>query len=169
MKPRRPHDHFRRLWILCARILEYPIAWLICAAAYGRETVTDGWPAAQPPIAVAVRLSRRSQRLDRILRAEDDDPNRYKIAKQADTTMLFYLFSDVELRHIFGRLGYDYKPDTAVRNVEYYDQRTSHGSTLNSPGALAPGWPAPFAAWSCWAHERPGHDRRGNRPSPRRP
>ena len=33
------------------------------------------------------------QRLDRILRAEGDDPNRYKIAKQADTVMLFLLFS----------------------------------------------------------------------------
>jgi trehalose/maltose hydrolase-like predicted phosphorylase len=71
------------------------------------------------------------QRLDRILRAEGDDPNRYKIAKQADTVMLFYLFSDAELRRIFDRLGYDYRPDTAMRNVEYYDQRTSHGSTLS--------------------------------------
>jgi trehalose/maltose hydrolase-like predicted phosphorylase len=71
------------------------------------------------------------QRLDRILRAEGDDPNRYKISKQADTVMLFYLFSDAELRQIFSRLGYDYRPDTAVRNVEYYDQRTSHGSTLS--------------------------------------
>jgi trehalose/maltose hydrolase-like predicted phosphorylase len=71
------------------------------------------------------------QRLDRILRAEGDDPNRYKIAKQADTVMLFFLFSDDELREIFERLGYDYRPDTAMRNVEYYDQRTSHGSTLS--------------------------------------
>jgi trehalose/maltose hydrolase-like predicted phosphorylase len=71
------------------------------------------------------------QRLDRILRADGDDPNRYKIAKQADTVMLFYLFSDPELRQIFDRLGYDYQPDTATRNVEYYDQRTSHGSTLS--------------------------------------
>ena len=33
------------------------------------------------------------QRLDRILRAEGDDPGRYKVAKQADTVMLFFLFS----------------------------------------------------------------------------
>ena len=33
------------------------------------------------------------QRLDRILRAEGDDPDRYKISKQADVVMLFYLFS----------------------------------------------------------------------------
>ena len=71
------------------------------------------------------------QRLDRILRAEGDDPDRYKIAKQADTVMLFFLFSDEELREIFERLGYDYRPDTAARNVAYYDQRTSHGSTLS--------------------------------------
>ena len=32
------------------------------------------------------------QRLDRILRAEGDDPDRYKLSKQADTVMLFYLF-----------------------------------------------------------------------------
>jgi trehalose/maltose hydrolase-like predicted phosphorylase len=71
------------------------------------------------------------QRLDRILRAEGDDPNRYKITKQADTVMLFFLFSPDELREIFGRLGYDYRDDTAMRNVAYYDQRTSHGSTLS--------------------------------------
>ena len=71
------------------------------------------------------------QRLDRILRAEGDDPNRYKITKQADTVMLFFLFSREELREIFGRLGYDYRDDTAMRNVAYYDRRTSHGSTLS--------------------------------------
>ena len=71
------------------------------------------------------------QRLDRILRAEGDDPDRYKIAKQADTVMLFFLFSDEELREIFERLGYDYGSGTAARNIAYYDQRTSHGSTLS--------------------------------------
>jgi trehalose/maltose hydrolase-like predicted phosphorylase len=71
------------------------------------------------------------QRLDRILRAEGDDPNRYKISKQADAVMLFFLFSGEELREIFERLGYDYSPDTAMRNVAYYDRRTSHGSTLS--------------------------------------
>ena len=71
------------------------------------------------------------QRLDRILRAENDDPNRYKVAKQADTLMLFYLFSPHGLRELFGRLGYQYDADTPARNVAYYDQRTSHGSTLS--------------------------------------
>jgi trehalose/maltose hydrolase-like predicted phosphorylase len=71
------------------------------------------------------------QRLDRILRAEGDDPNRYKAAKQADTLMLFYLFPDAELRRIFERLGYDLPPETVARTIDYYDRRTSHGSTLS--------------------------------------
>jgi len=45
--------------------------------------------------------------------------------------MLFFLFRQDELREIFGRLGYDYRADTLTRNVEYYDRRTSHGSTLS--------------------------------------
>jgi trehalose/maltose hydrolase-like predicted phosphorylase len=71
------------------------------------------------------------QRLDRILRSEDDDPDRYKLAKQADTVLLFFLFSEDELRELFERLGYEYTPDTARRTIDYYDERTSHGSTLS--------------------------------------
>jgi trehalose/maltose hydrolase-like predicted phosphorylase len=71
------------------------------------------------------------QRLDRILRAEGDDPNRYKLAKQADTVLLFFLFPEEELKQIFERLGYGFARDTARKNVAYYDRRTSHGSTLS--------------------------------------
>jgi len=71
------------------------------------------------------------QRLDRILRAEGDDPDRYKVSKQADVVMLFYLFSPTALKELFDRLGYEYRDDTAARNIAYYDQRTSHGSTLS--------------------------------------
>ena len=71
------------------------------------------------------------QRLDRILRAEGNDPNRYKVSKQADVVMLFYLSSPMAVRRLFERLGYEYRPDTAARNIAYYDQRTSHGSTLS--------------------------------------
>jgi trehalose/maltose hydrolase-like predicted phosphorylase len=80
------------------------------------------------------------QRLDRILRAEGDDPDRYKVSKQADVVMLFYLFSQPALAPLFERLGYAYRADTAVRNIDYYDKRTSHGSTLSFvtfAGALA--------------------------------
>jgi trehalose/maltose hydrolase-like predicted phosphorylase len=71
------------------------------------------------------------QRLDRILRAEGKDPNRYKVTKQADVVMLFYLLAPDELRVVFERLGYEYGPDTAPKNIAYYDRRTSHGSTLS--------------------------------------
>ncbi|MGH3824337.1 MAG: glycoside hydrolase family 65 protein [Pseudonocardiaceae bacterium] len=70
-------------------------------------------------------------RLDRILTAAGDDPNRYQLAKQADAVMLFFLFSHGELRELFDRLGYDYNPELARRTIDYYDQRTSHGSTLS--------------------------------------
>jgi trehalose/maltose hydrolase-like predicted phosphorylase len=73
----------------------------------------------------------RIQRLDRILRSEGDDPDRYMLAKQADTIMLFYLFSDQQLRRLFDRLGYEYGPDIARKTIDYYDARTSHGSTLS--------------------------------------
>jgi alpha,alpha-trehalase len=71
------------------------------------------------------------QRLDRILEAEGDTPNRYKASKQADVLMLFYLFSSEELRQLFEQLGYRFEYETIPRNIEYYMQRTSHGSTLS--------------------------------------
>ncbi len=71
------------------------------------------------------------QRLDRILRSEGDDPDRYKLAKQADTVMLPFLFPEDELRALLARLGYEFPPEAAARTVAYYDARTSHGSTLS--------------------------------------
>ena len=88
------------------------------------------------------------QRLDRILRAEGEDPDRYKLAKQADTVMLFFLFSPEEISRLFERLGYEWGPDSARRNIDYYDRRTSHGSTLSyiaHAGVLAP--IEPEASW----------------------
>jgi alpha,alpha-trehalase len=70
-------------------------------------------------------------RLDRILEAEGDDPNRYKISKQADVLMLFYLFSAEELQELFDRLEYPFVHETIPKNIEYYIERTSHGSTLS--------------------------------------
>jgi alpha,alpha-trehalase len=71
------------------------------------------------------------QRLDRLLRAEGDDPDKYKLTKQADTVLLFFLFSEEELGRLFEQLGYDYTPEMVRRNIDYYDHRTSHGSTLS--------------------------------------
>jgi beta-phosphoglucomutase family hydrolase len=71
------------------------------------------------------------QRLDLILEAEEDSANRYKLSKQADALMLFYVFSADELRDLFARLGYAFDPETIPRTVDYYDSRSSHGSTLS--------------------------------------
>lgn len=71
------------------------------------------------------------QRLDRILEAEGDTPNNYKVSKQADLLMLFYLFSSEELAEMFQRLGYPFEYETIPRNIDYYLKRTSHGSTLS--------------------------------------
>ena len=71
------------------------------------------------------------QRLDRILESEGDTPNRYKLSKQADVLMLFYLLSADELREIFQRLNYRFEYDTIPKNIDYYLERTSHGSTLS--------------------------------------
>jgi alpha,alpha-trehalase len=74
---------------------------------------------------------RNIQRLDRILEAEGDTPNRYKLSKQADVLMLFYLLSADELGELFHRLNYPFEYETIPRNIEYYLKRTSHGSTLS--------------------------------------
>ncbi len=71
------------------------------------------------------------QRLDRILEAEGDSPNRYKVSKQADVLMLFYLFSAERLEEIFKRLGYKFDNEMIPRNIDYYINRSSHGSTLS--------------------------------------
>ena len=71
------------------------------------------------------------QRLDRILHAEGDTPNRYKVSKQADALMLFYLLSEDRLAETFEHLGYEWSSEIIDRTIDYYLERTSHGSTLS--------------------------------------
>lgn len=70
-------------------------------------------------------------RLDLILAAEGDSPNRYRMSKQADVLMLLYLLSAEELRTVLDRLGYPLPPEAVRRTVEFYSARTTHGSTLS--------------------------------------
>ncbi|MBF6299009.1 beta-phosphoglucomutase family hydrolase [Nocardia amamiensis] len=70
-------------------------------------------------------------RLDLILEAENDSTNRYKLSKQADVLMLIYLLGPDQLPEILDRLGYPCPPDLLDRTVDYYLQRTAHGSTLS--------------------------------------
>jgi trehalose/maltose hydrolase-like predicted phosphorylase len=71
-------------------------------------------------------------RLDRILEAEGDSPNRYQLSKQADVLMLFYLLSDEEVSELFARLGYELTAQDIIRTIDYYEARSSHGSTLSA-------------------------------------
>ncbi len=71
------------------------------------------------------------QRLDRVLEAEGDSTDRYKVAKQADVLMLLFLLSRNELRGLLADLGYDLSEEQLTRTVTYYLERTSHGSTLS--------------------------------------
>ncbi|WP_051301435.1 glycoside hydrolase family 65 protein [Actinomadura rifamycini] len=71
------------------------------------------------------------RRLDRILEAEGDTPNRYKASKQADVLMLFYLLAPHEFDDVLLQLGYDPDPGLPERTINYYLGRTCDGSTLS--------------------------------------
>ena len=70
-------------------------------------------------------------RLDRLLEAEGDSTNHYKLAKQADVLMLLFLLSRTELRELLAGLGYQVTEEQLARTVDYHLARTSHGSTLS--------------------------------------
>ncbi|MFG1798184.1 beta-phosphoglucomutase family hydrolase [Nocardia sp. NPDC049149] len=70
-------------------------------------------------------------RLDLILEAEGDTPNRYKLCKQADVLMLVYLLGPGHLLSLLERLGYRCTRETLDRTLDYYLQRTANGSTLS--------------------------------------
>lgn len=70
-------------------------------------------------------------RLDRVLEGEGDSVNNYKAGKQADVLMLFYLFPEEELAGLFRNMGYTFNHEMIIKNIDYYRERTSHGSTLS--------------------------------------
>jgi trehalose/maltose hydrolase-like predicted phosphorylase len=70
-------------------------------------------------------------RMDRILKAEGKSPDQYKVAKQADTLMTFFTIHPNQVRHILTELGYEIDDQFLEINIDYYLQRTSHGSTLS--------------------------------------
>jgi len=72
------------------------------------------------------------QRLDRVLEAEGDSTDRYKVSKQADVLMLLYLLSRHELEALLAGLGYEVTDEQLERTVDYYLARTSNGSTLSA-------------------------------------
>ena len=72
-------------------------------------------------------------RMDRILKAEGKSPDAYKVAKQADTLMTFYVLAPETVARILKQLGHPVEDPIELlkKNYEYYEQRTSHGSTLS--------------------------------------
>lgn len=70
-------------------------------------------------------------RMDRILKAGGKSPDDYKVSKQADTLMLFYNLNKERIDRILADLGYDLPSDYLEKNLLYYLNRTSHGSTLS--------------------------------------
>lgn len=70
-------------------------------------------------------------RMDRILKADGKSPDDYKVAKQADTLMLFYNLNKTKIDEILADLGYQLPENYLEKNLLYYLERTSHGSTLS--------------------------------------
>ncbi|MBD3209576.1 beta-phosphoglucomutase family hydrolase [Candidatus Woesearchaeota archaeon] len=72
-------------------------------------------------------------RMDRILKAEKKSPDDYKVAKQADTLMVFYLLKLTDALDVLRRLGIQANHPLRFlkKHYDYYESRTSHGSTLS--------------------------------------
>jgi trehalose/maltose hydrolase-like predicted phosphorylase len=70
-------------------------------------------------------------RLDRILKAEGKTPDAYQVAKQADTLMAFFLLDRTTLDGVIQDMGYQLPKDYFAQNLQFYLDRTTHGSTLS--------------------------------------
>ena len=72
-------------------------------------------------------------RLDRILKSEGDSPDKYKVTKQADVLMTYYVLSPGQVKHNLKMMRCEVvdELDLMARNYNYYAKRTSHGSTLS--------------------------------------
>ena len=70
-------------------------------------------------------------RMDRILKAEGKDPDAYQLSKQGDLMMLFFVLPFRTVQQILGHLDIPFTKEDLRRNYEYYEKRTSHGSTLS--------------------------------------
>jgi beta-phosphoglucomutase family hydrolase len=70
-------------------------------------------------------------RMDRLLKAEGKSADEYKVAKQADTLMVFYNLEKQEVDSLLNDMGYKLPADYLEKNLKYYLARTSHGSTLS--------------------------------------
>ena len=70
-------------------------------------------------------------RVHDLLNSQGGHLNQYKVSKQPDVLMLYYLFSVDELAELFKRLGYQFDAENIAKNVEYYIKQTVSDSTLS--------------------------------------
>nr|WP_225353449.1 glycoside hydrolase family 65 protein [Lacticaseibacillus thailandensis] len=70
-------------------------------------------------------------RLDRILKSEGKTPDAYQVAKQADALMAYYVLNHDDVEHLIQGLGYHLPVGYFTHNLQYYLNRTTHGSTLS--------------------------------------
>lgn len=80
------------------------------------------------------------KRIDWGLEAMGDSVEHYQVSKQADTSLLLYLFSPVELQEMLKYMGYSVDDEMLKRTVHYHLAHTAHESSLSrivQAGALA--------------------------------
>ncbi|AQW21903.1 family 65 glycosyl hydrolase [Lentilactobacillus curieae] len=70
-------------------------------------------------------------RIDRLLKGEGKSPDAYQVAKQADTLMAYYELPASEIERVINQLGYQLPDNYFTKNLRYYLDRTTHGSTLS--------------------------------------
>lgn len=71
------------------------------------------------------------QRIDRILEEEGDSVTKYKVNKQSDVLMIYYLFSQEEVVNHFQWLGYSITEEKIKLNISYHLSLTTNGSSLS--------------------------------------
>lgn len=70
-------------------------------------------------------------RLDRILKSEGKTPDAYQVAKQADALMIYYNLNSNTVDDLLKQMGYQLPSNYLTHNLEFYLDRTTHGSTLS--------------------------------------
>ena len=70
-------------------------------------------------------------RMDLILESEDDSTNNYKLSKQSDVNMLFYLLGPTGVVKELRRMGYDMSDEEVERTIDYYVAHSTNGSSLS--------------------------------------
>lgn len=109
-------------------------------------------------------------KLTEVLTQTNGNPNQYKLCKQADVLMLFYVFSADELKDVFNRLGYLFRSSDIKRNIDYYLPKTANLSSLSR---VAHAWVLSrmdrAASWNLLAKAMPAGQRSTMKQQPEEP